>query len=142
MCWHCGKKGNLSTWWWKESVLQQGSCGTTAATSSHELSAPHLASFEKPGGNSTWTYDTGAAVSAIPRDANIGTETEATECSYKTASGDFIPDNGGLCVQGTTEHGYRVTFRGGKSDVHKTLISASEVHNKGHVAASSSLATT
>ena len=40
----------------------------------------------------------------------------------------------GLCVQGTTEYGYGVTFRGRKADVHKTLISASTVHSKDHVA--------
>ena len=81
-----------------------------------------------------WTYDTGAAISAFPLDARIGTETQANDCSYKTASGELISDRGGLRAQGTNEHGYGVTFQGRKADVHKTLISASKVHSKGDVA--------
>ena len=76
----------------------------------------------------------GAAISSFPLDARIGTETQANDCSYKTASGELISDRGGLRVQGTTEYGYGVTFQGKKADVHKTLISASEVHSKGRVA--------
>ena len=76
-----------------------------------------------------WTYDTGAAIPAFPLDATIGTETQANECSYKTASGELIFDRGGLRVQGTTEKGYGMMFQGRKADIHKTLISASKVHS-------------
>ena len=76
--------------------------------------------------------DTGAAISASPLDAKIGTETQANECSYKTASGELISARGGLRVQGKKEYWYGVTFQGRKADVHKTLISASKVHRKGH----------
>ena len=55
-------------------------------------------------------------------------------CGYTTASDALISDRGGLRVQGTTEYGYEETFQGSKADVHKTQISASKVHNKGHVA--------
>ena len=48
--------------------------------------------------------------------------------------GELNFDCGGLRVQGTTECGYGVTFQGRKGDIHKTLISASRVHCKGHVA--------
>ena len=58
----------------------------------------------------------------------------ANECSNKTAPGELISDHGGLCVQGTTEYGCEVTFPGRKADVHKTLVSSSKVHSKGHVA--------
>ena len=75
-----------------------------------------------------WTYDTGAAISAFPLDARIGTETKAHDCSYK-----LISDRGGLPVQGTTEYGFGVTFQGRKADVHKNLISASKVHNGGYI---------
>ena len=92
--------------------------------------SPHL----DPEGWLRWTYGTGAAISAFPLDAKIGTETQANECSYKSASGDLISDGGGLRVKGTTEYGCGVTFQGRKADVHKTLISASIVHSKGHVA--------
>ena len=70
----------------------------------------------------------------FPPDAKIGTETQANECSYKTASGELISDRGRLRVQGTTEYGYGLTFQDRKADVHKTLISPSKVHSKGHVA--------
>ena len=81
-----------------------------------------------------WTYDTGVAISEFPLDAWIRTETQANDCSYKTASGELIADRGGSRVQGTTEYVRGVTFQGRKADVHKTLISASNVHSKGHVA--------
>ena len=41
----------------------------------------------------------GAAISAFPLDAKIGTETGANERSHKTASGQLIPDFGGLCAK-------------------------------------------
>ena len=50
------------------------------------------------------------------------------------ASGGLISDRGGLRVEGTSEYGYEVTYQGKKADVHKTLISTSKVHSKGHVA--------
>ena len=34
----------------------------------------------------------GAAISAFPLDAKIGSETEANECSYKTGSEELISD--------------------------------------------------
>ena len=74
------------------------------------------------------------AISAFLFAARIGTETQAKNCSYKTASCELISDLGGLRVQGTTEYGHGVAFHGRKADVHKTLISASKVHSKGHVA--------
>ena len=103
--------------------------------------SPDMASIETPvrsphldhKGWLRWTYDTGAAISAFPLDAKIGTETQANDCSYKTASGELITDHGGLRVQGTTEYGCGETFQGRNADVHKTLISASKVHSKGHV---------
>ena len=68
-----------------------------------------------------WTCDTGAAISAFPLDARIGTEL-------------LTSDRGGMRVQGTTEYGYGATFQGGKADVHKTLTSVSKVHSKDRVA--------
>ena len=88
--------------------------GTTAATGSCELSGYGTWHPERL---LRWIHDTGAANSTFPQDAKIGTETESNECSYETVSGELIPDHGGLCVQGTTEYGYQVTFRGRKADV-------------------------
>ena len=104
-------------------------------------SSPNLASIATPvrtlhpdhEGWLRWTHDTGAAISADPLDARLGTETQANDCSYKTASGELTSDRGGLRVQGKTEYGFGVTFQGRKADVHKTLISASKVHNGGYI---------
>ena len=104
--------------------------GATAATRSCELSA--LDRLKE--GWLRWTYDTCAAISAFPVNEKIGTETQANKCSYKIASGELISDRDGLRVQGTAEYRNGVTFRCRKADVHKTLISASKVHSKGHVA--------
>ena len=71
---------------------------------------------------------------AFPLDAKIGTETQAKECSYNTASGEFISDRGGLRVQGTTEYGYGVTVQGRKADDQKILISANKNHREDDVA--------
>ena len=171
VCWHCGKRGHLSTECWSNPKNQSGSGGTQnnggkgkpknvtgkgassleqgeqavvvepqpqpALASSLDLASietlvrsPHL--YHE--GWLRWTYDTGAAISAFPLNARIGTETQANDCSCKTASGELISDRGGLRVQGTTEHGYGVIFQGRKADVDKNLISASKVHSKDHVA--------
>ena len=118
----------------EERCRQRSRLVGSGRTSSCELSG--LASFETlvrsphldHEGWLRWSYDTGTAISAFPLDVKIGTETQAKECSYKTASGELISDRGGLRVQGTTEYGYGLTFQGRKADVHKTVISASNVH--------------
>ena len=48
----------------------------------------------------------------------IGIETEADGTTYKIASGEPIPDHGGLCRKGTTGYGHGVTFRRRNADVH------------------------
>ena len=92
--------------------------------------SPHL----DQEGRLRWIYVTGAAISAFPLDARIGTDTQADDCGYKTASGELKSDREGLRAQGTTEYWCGVAFPDRKADVHKTLISASKVHSKGHVA--------
>ena len=162
--WHGGKKGHLSTECRSNPENQSRSGGgrhkggTARRAGSLEQADPAAAveqqpqlshatsldsaSFETPGrsphlnteGWLRWTYDTGAATLAFPLDAMVGADTEGNECSYKTSYGELIPDHGGFCVQGMTECGYGVTLRGRHAAVHKTLISASKVHSKGHVA--------
>ena len=51
----------------------------------------------------------------FPLDTRIGTETQANDYSYITASGELISDRGCLRVQGTTEYGDGVTFQGRKA---------------------------
>ena len=77
--------------------------------------SPHL----DPEGWLRWTYDTGFAISAFPLDARIGTETQANECSYTTASGELISDRGGMRLQGMTEYRYEVTHQDRKANVPK-----------------------
>ena len=158
--WHDGKNGHLSTECRSNPENQSRSGGgrhkggagsleqaDPAAAVEQQPQLAHAtsldsASFETPGrsprlnpeGCLRWTYDTGAAISAFPLDAMVGAETEGNECCYKKSCGELIPDHGGFCVQGMTECGYGVTLRGKHAAVHKTLISASKVHSKGHVA--------
>ncbi len=86
-----------------------------------------------PDGWLKFTYDTGAAITAFPLDAKIGEETEANDMNYKTASGELIPDQGGLKIKALTEAQHPLTMNGRKADVHKVLLSAGRVHSKGHV---------
>ena len=82
--------------------------------------------LKKLGVHRTWTYDTGAAISAFPLDAMIGTETDANEMWLQNCFWGIHPPPWRLvCVQGTTDDGY---------GVRNTLISARTVHSKGHVA--------
>ena len=173
VCWHCDKKGQLSTECWSNPKNQSGSGGIPnkegkekpkkvkgkgAGSLEHGERAaavepqPHAALARSldftstetlvrpphrgPEGWLTWTHDTGASTSAFPLDARIGTDTQANECSYKTASGELISDR--VRVQGTTEYGYGMTDQGRKADFHKTQISASKVHSEGHVAVAAS----
>ena len=95
--------------------------GTTAAASSCELSLD-LATIEKPvtsphldhEGWLRWTYDTGVPILAFPLGAKMGTQTQANECSYKTATGELISNRGGLRAQGTAAYGFGVFFKAGR----------------------------
>ena len=163
VCWHCGnvvesresvrlrwnpkqrRQRKAEEWHGKGAgSLEQGEQAAVAepqpqpalassldlASSQTLVRSPHL----EPEGWLKWTHDTGAAISAFPLDGKSGTETQANEWSYKTASGELISDRGGVREWGTSEYGYGVTFQGRKADVHKALISASKVHSKGRVA--------
>ena len=72
--------------------LEQGEQAAVAESQPHPAlaSSLDLASFQtlvrsphsEHEGWLRWTYDTGAAISAFPLDAGIGTETQANDCSY------------------------------------------------------------
>ena len=95
----------------KEGSLEQGEQAAMVEPQPQPAlaSSQDLASIETPvrspdqdhEGWLRWTYGTGAAISAFPLDARIGTETQAKDCSYKTATGELISDRGGLRVQAT-----------------------------------------
>lgn len=107
--------------------LELGAFGSDGVAGAYR--SPHL----DPQGWLRWTYDTGAAITAFPVDACMGTETEPNAANYKTASGELIPDQGGLCVRGLSESGHGIVLEGRKADVHKPLVSAGMVAKKGHV---------
>ena len=125
VCWHCGKKCHLSTECLSNPKNQSGSGGTQhkgGKGKPNNVTDKGAGSLELGDreGCLRWTH---------ALNARIGTETQANDCSDKTASGELISDRGGFCVQGTTEYGYGVTFQGTTADGHKTLISASKVHS-------------
>ena len=80
---------------------------------------------------SGWTacnFDTGAAVTALPK----GAEAKPDGSSYRTASGEFVGGYGPGTIVGKDELGRWRTIDGELADVHKVLISASATHAKGH----------
>jgi hypothetical protein len=117
--------------------LELGSLSAHATREVAPVDAPgsgaHREKYLDADGWLKFTYDTGAAVTAFPLDAKMGEETEPNESTYRTASGEIIPDKGGLKLQATTEARHPVTLNGRRADVHKILVSAGRVHAKGHV---------
>ena len=79
------------------------------------------------------TFDTGAAVTAFPLDVGSGTHTDPSTATYKTASGEILQDQGGVRVEGTSEHDSLVAMQGRTADVHKILLSAAQAHSKGYM---------
>ena len=80
VCWHCGKKGHLSTECWSAPKNQSGSRGgQPRQLRSSSANSQDLASCEKPSRSPhldaevwlRWTYDTGAAISSFPLDAGF-----------------------------------------------------------------------
>ena len=69
-------------------------------------------------------YDTGAAVTAFPR--GFGSGAIGNGQNYRTATGEFTPDYGGLRITGTSENEASRRITGRLADVHKTLASASK----------------
>ena len=78
-----------------------------------------------------FTFDTGAAVTAFPRNCRGVCIGPGVNVSYKTASGEVIPDVGGCLVHGWSEMGEPVRLKGRKANIHKALVSAGAVHRTG-----------
>jgi hypothetical protein len=74
------------------------------------------------------TYDTGAAVVALPEsfatDYRISGKPEG---SYKTASAEIVQDKGARVIKGEDSYGNRLKLGGRVADVHKPLIAGSEI---------------
>ena len=74
-----------------------------------------------------FNFDTGAAATVFPKHmAGENFKGQANGRSYKTASGESIPDHGGLKLRGRDESNLLRTITGRVTDVHKPLTSASQ----------------
>ena len=79
-----------------------------------------------------FNLDTGAAATVFPRSmAGEDFKGQTSGRSFKTASGESIPDYGGLKLKALDESGLKRTANGRVTDVHKALISASQCLGKG-----------
>ena len=67
--------------WWNHSRSQLLASSLDLASIETPVRSPH----PDHEGWLRWTCGTGAAISAFPLDARIGTETQANDCGYKTA---------------------------------------------------------
>ena len=74
--------------------------------------------------------DSGAAVTVFPR--CLDDELTPDDMQLKTASGEVIQGYGPAVLQGTDIRGQRRNLNGYVADVHKVLVSASKMHEKGY----------
>ena len=74
------------------------------------------------------TYDTGAAVAALPKRFEEGSaRTEANGSRYQPCSGQECFDHGGVKVNGQDANGNKISVKGRLADVAKLLVSGNEV---------------
>ena len=81
-------------------------------------------------------FDTGAAVTAIPSKLRetLGLEPDAAHTrSYKTASGELLPDEGGVLLKGFSDGGQGRSFTGRLVNVHRLLLSGTAIGRKNYV---------
>ena len=75
-------------------------------------------------------FDTGAAITAIPKKLGklLGAEvTEPNGKEYKTASGELLADQGGILLKGLDKYGQGRSLKGRLADVHRTLVAGTAV---------------
>ncbi|CAJ1387436.1 unnamed protein product, partial [Effrenium voratum] len=93
-------------------------------------------SFEAPyaeqGEWISMNFDTGAAVTAIPKKLSdyLELKGDPNSSSYKTASGELLPDEGGAVMRGYTNDCCGRSIEGRLVDVHRLLVSGSAVSKK------------
>ena len=81
-------------------------------------------------------FDTGAAVTAVPKwlAENLGaTGKDPNDKSYKTASGELLPDEGSINLKGYNCDGYKRSIDGRVVNVHRLLVSGRAVCKKNEV---------
>jgi len=97
---------------------------------SHLRSSPGL-----EGSTSGWVklnLDTGAARTVFPEDAEYGERREEAPINFKTATGEIVPSKGGLVLHARDEKGRQTRCTGSRAPVHKPLLAAGQVTDKGN----------
>ena len=78
-----------------------------------------------------FNWDSGAAVSAFPRSFAPTSGLKGNGNTYRTASGELVPDEGSIQLKAEDERGWLRSFKGRITNVHKPLISAGQAAGAG-----------
>ncbi|CAK0864353.1 unnamed protein product, partial [Prorocentrum cordatum] len=78
-----------------------------------------------------FNWDSGAAVSAFPRSFAPPTGLKGNGSTYRTASGELVPDEGSLQLKAEDEYGVLRALKGRVTNVHKPLISVGQAAGAG-----------
>lgn len=113
--------------------------GATSRVNLKEAAEVNSFAYEHPGRDHgiwekiTVNFDTGAAVTAIPQDLKetLGLRSnEASARNYKTASGELLPDGGGVGVKGLDAEWRGRAINGRLVNVHRLLLSGTDIGKK------------
>lgn len=152
-CNHCGKTGHKEADCWQKKGGSKGGKGKKGDKNANSLEAGgepeaevstldlchltgtweefSLCSVETK--KKTWlklNYDTGAGLTAFPKTYKEIAAEDGKGSSYRTASGEKIPDYGGVKLQTLDEKGNARKISGRCTEVHKVLASASQLHKR------------
>jgi hypothetical protein len=78
----------------------------------------------------TFNYDSGAGITAFPRAFNVP-GTVAGSSTFRTASGQLVPDEGQVKLMSQDELGHDRAMKGRIADLHKCFVSASSCAKAG-----------
>ncbi|CAK0809617.1 unnamed protein product, partial [Prorocentrum cordatum] len=78
-----------------------------------------------------FNWDSGAAISAFPRSFAPPTGMKGNGSTYRTASGELVPDEGSLQLKAEDEYGVLRALKGRVTNVHKPLISVGQAAGAG-----------
>jgi hypothetical protein len=112
-------------------------CALSAETTP-DSEALHALSSETSKTNSKWmilNLDTGAARTVFPEDYGervVGDKYDEETMTFRTATGELVPSKGGMRYFGKDEYGEGVNVRGTLAPVHKPLMSAGQLTEKGN----------
>ena len=153
-CHNCGKKGHFAKDCWAAKPAGKGAKGQGKSKGSGKKEANALDEGNEPekevgmfdishlgsapgleGSTSSWVrinLDTGAARTVFPENAEYGERREEAPVNFKTATGEIVPSKGGLVLHARDEWGRRTRCAGSRAPVHKPLLSAGQVTDKGN----------